>query len=1182
VSGWIQIGGRGRAGGWGGGFLWEGGVGRMSASPARMRVKRERAEAGRYAEGVGDRASEDEMALDSDAENDVGRSNVESRLSGKRARVGGENRPRVGGVGAAGGVSSVPSRGSEPGTVAKIHCENFMCHGNLDVLLERNVNYIVGQNGSGKSAVLAALIVAMGVRARATDRAKSMKELIRSGCRSSKVAVSLRNEGPDAYRPEEYGELITVERTITQSSSGMRLLNGRTGAVVSTARGELERILDQFNIEVGNPCAVMQQETAKKFLHSGSGADKYKFFMKATLLENIELDLEYVREQADKIKDMVLNKKEELPVLKQAYKVALKELEDARSIKELHEVVRKVKAKLAWSMVEEKEVEAEKAQRGYESHEAALQEGRAKLAAKDAELQGIDAELQGIMESIDKSEEVLSAYTAELEARKASEQEAEVSRRDAEKRAKQAERELTGAVDELNFAQRALEDTKASLAGGGEGREAQEYEARIQLLTTELEDTQRAVLDHGLQLESYSSSLAAARDEMAAAKAEAEAREKDVRALRRDIQGLEKAQGGKNSVGIFNDALPRILQDIQRARGLFSEPPIGPIGAYCKLKDDAYANGVEAAIGKYFASFIASSFQDATELRKLIRRAVGNGRQNITVYVAKFGTAAYQMDPRRLPAAGLSTVLRVISVSDPVVHNLLVDQGKAERIVLVGSDQEGRSLIYDGQRSANVAEIVSNEGTRIFRRGSSTSSVPFPGRLVPRLGVDVAGQLGQLRSDLPGVLGQAQAASARVKDAGVNVKGLESQIERLRGAKIHAENSLSALQGQLQEARLANPSLLAQEAERQMTEKLEALEANVRARAQSVDEIKEAVGVAEAEAARWAEEKSARRAERKQKEHELNELGLSGEGQRERLIPLSEAQKACAAAVRACGKDVREHEEAAADCREAFAAAQEEAASNRAKVRMAVCTEADLAALLDTEGVTEESLLERVRVGTARGKLEKQYKELTNRIQRAEEEQGKTVEELEDAERKTRRAYNRLKTQLANVRAPLNMIQESLRTRSELHQSNLTTASRSTKHYFNYYMTRSGKSGKINFNHEDKTLSLVVNMNVEKDKAGVGKAERVTDTKSLSGGERSFSTTAFVLALGREMESPFRAMDEFDVFMDGINRKITMDMLHEFAMENPTRQFIFITPQDISAIKVDDKVHIQRMKPPRR
>jgi hypothetical protein len=71
----------------------------------------------------------------------------------------------------------------------------------------------------------------------------------------------------------------------------------------------------------------------------------------------------------------------------------------------------------------------------------------------------------------------------------------------------------------------------------------------------------------------------------------------------------------------------------------------------------------------------------------------------------------------------------------------------------------------------------------------------------------------------------------------------------------------------------------------------------------------------------------------------------------------------------------------------------------------------------------------------------------------------------------------------------------------------------------------------------------------------------------LSGGERSYTTVAFTLALGGQTDMPFRAMDEFDVFMDAINRRVAMQNLFSFAKDNPELQFIFLTPQDISAVE---------------
>jgi hypothetical protein len=80
----------------------------------------------------------------------------------------------------------------------------------------------------------------------------------------------------------------------------------------------------------------------------------------------------------------------------------------------------------------------------------------------------------------------------------------------------------------------------------------------------------------------------------------------------------------------------------------------------------------------------------------------------------------------------------------------------------------------------------------------------------------------------------------------------------------------------------------------------------------------------------------------------------------------------------------------------------------------------------------------------------------------------------------------------------------------------------------------------------------------------------------------SFTTLSLLLALGENLETPFRVMDEFDVFMDAVARKIALDTLVQCASAMVHRQFIFITPQDVSSLTVTPMLKIIKMRPPDR
>lgn len=60
------------------------------------------------------------------------------------------------------------------GRVVSLQMVNFMCHSNLEISFNPRVNFISGRNGSGKSAVMAALVVVLGGTAINTQRASSV------------------------------------------------------------------------------------------------------------------------------------------------------------------------------------------------------------------------------------------------------------------------------------------------------------------------------------------------------------------------------------------------------------------------------------------------------------------------------------------------------------------------------------------------------------------------------------------------------------------------------------------------------------------------------------------------------------------------------------------------------------------------------------------------------------------------------------------------------------------------------------------------------------------------------------------------------------------------------------------------------------------------------------------------
>uniref|UniRef100_A0A671P623 Structural maintenance of chromosomes protein 6 n=1 Tax=Sinocyclocheilus anshuiensis TaxID=1608454 RepID=A0A671P623_9TELE len=240
----------------------------------------------------------------------------------------------------------------EVGIIESISLRNFMCHSMLGPFeFGPNVNFVVGNNGSGKSAVLTALIVALGGKAHTTNRGSSLKGFVKERESSADVSITLRNRGRDAYKPEVFGQSIIVDLRI--SSEGMRTykLRSKTGRLVSSKKEELISILDHFNIQVDNPVSILTQEMSKHFLHSKGEGDKYKFFMKVTQLDQMKEDYSYIMKTKTMTQNTVEKHRETLQELKRKYHEKEERYKSLASLDEMQKKLDELKNQMAWALV---------------------------------------------------------------------------------------------------------------------------------------------------------------------------------------------------------------------------------------------------------------------------------------------------------------------------------------------------------------------------------------------------------------------------------------------------------------------------------------------------------------------------------------------------------------------------------------------------------------------------------------------------------------------------------------------------------------------------------------------------------------------------------------------------------------------------------------------------------------
>uniref|UniRef100_A0AAQ5ZM13 Structural maintenance of chromosomes protein 6 n=1 Tax=Amphiprion ocellaris TaxID=80972 RepID=A0AAQ5ZM13_AMPOC len=993
---------------------------------------------------------------------------------------------------------------SDAGIVESITLKNFMCHSLLGPFaFGSNVNFVVGNNGSGKSAVLTALIVALGGNAQATNRGSSLKGFVKEGESSADVSITLRNKGRDAYKPEVYGPAIMIDLRITREGLRTYKLRGKSGQIVSTKKEELISILDNFNIQVNNPVSVLTQEMSKYFLHSKGEGDKYKFFMKATQLEQMREDFVYIKTTKHVTEDKVGQHSECLKDLKRKYLEKEDRYKSLASLDEMHSKVEELQKQMAWALVAEVEKELEPMKEklrtdthSTEKYDEKVDEWKNKVAEAEKKHKQIQEQLEGITQKVQELQPKCAELKTEAQRRNTLFKASEVTVH----RCKANLRDLE--KDKVQLSSR-IKDLKLSISQTT-GAESQARAARVEQIQAELENLTHQVSTLGQQIDQYQHASTRAKEEQGKIRREHSVLQRSIDVNKRNLQTLESSRS--NRLRRFGEHMPALLSAIQEAhrKGQFKQRPRGPLGYLISLRDPELALAVEVCLKGLLQAFICDNHEDEKVLQGLMAKMFPGSRRP-SIITSHFLRQVHDTRKRAVNHPDYPSVLQALEIEDPVVTNCLIDQRGIESILLIKNRAEARRVMQGAHPPANCTQAFSKDGDQIYNNRSYTAEQTRANYLSG----DVEEEIRHIQREMENQEAQANRFQQHTKRLDEDIKQNDGLLRRTHMEQKSTKDKAMKLELELTDL---------QNVEEPQSEDLRPLA-------------------------------SYEKAEQEYKQHKEHINTIAEEADSVKVV-LS-IQK-CTLPFKSLGKTDQE----VMKCKHHKKHYDEKRSSHLTNIKTLEANMKSKEQELETSvAKATEICPERMTVRRTARSLDSELNRLKAKINTQQEQQGDR-EEVVRQYHEALENYKNMAQQMKNLNSFIKSLDSVMNHRLQVYAELRRFLSARCKYYFDSMLAQRGYSGSMTFDHKNETLSISV-------QPGQGNKADLSDMRCLSGGERSFSTVCFVLSLWAITEAPFRCLDEFDVYMDMVNRRISMDMMLKVAAGQRYRQFIFLTPQSM-------------------
>ncbi|XP_055715887.1 structural maintenance of chromosomes protein 6 isoform X2 [Phlebotomus papatasi] len=1025
------------------------------------------------------------------------------------------------------------------GKILYIHLKNFMCHSNLRVELNKRCNVIVGNNGSGKSAILTSLIIGLGGKASTAHRSSNIKQLVKHGQSSCTIEICLANNGIDSFDRKRFGDRIVVSRKIASSGASTYKICNAKGEEISKDRHLLEKLLMYFNIQIDNPVCILHQDAARSFLKDCDPKKLFVFYMKATQLQDM-LD------KLNQCLALYRSNRTQYEMLMSKIQVDSKEVNEVRhkhkalsSVNNTKQLIAQLRKELLWIKYNDQRDLFAKTEAEYKGVLEMVQRLQEFLDSRASSVENMNRRIQMFQEQKrQKNEQVMkliheyNAFQSECDEQK----DLEVGQKttyEIQKKKRQRIEENIARVKE-HLASDNFEEKVEKMKRENEQKMEKYSDDRNEILAVsssldrDLEDLEKILMQTDKSYDSCGQRKNYLESELG--KVSRECRQIDLNA--------------KDELAIYGSHMGVLLKEIETRyrKGEFSMMPLGPFGRYIKVQDTKWREIVEHIVGRYVTAFLCNSHRDHQLLVSIMKRIIPGGRLP-SITVTPFEASVYNFASGRCEAPrGTVSLVDVIQVSDHNIMNTLINALHIESILLTEHMELAMRLTDGSNIPRNLRKIIlakpfQEYAVRPFRMYSMKL---HPGRYIQANLRDVKETLQRQEKHLQE---EYQKVLQKFKKLTMEKREQEARMAEKTEEKRNLENKLKHIEQKIREIQnIVYPSTIENDA---LKEEYETLKKNHEKALSLEKREKEKYAVIKKKLEELMEKREKMKAEEVELSKEIRKLNSDEDVENSKIASVEynckESETKLAQKQEIAEYLAKELEKLKNLMDSALVRAE------KSGVRIETTRSEETVSALIKEGQASITQLEGLY-----GSLDALTDHLhliTDRLEKDKRVAGildETLTMLKVTHYKRHQAVIRLKRHISSL----------------------------MQHHFSKLLQLRGFKGDINVDYELKMLELKV---IPRDNHI---SSATSNTQALSGGERSFTTVSFLLSLWACVNHPFFLLDEYDVFTDPVNRQYMTQLLIRETEKNPCVQYTFLTPQDMSSLEASSKLTIHKMADP--